>query len=287
MKHSCGSAAGVEEVSVDVVVEGVGGLGIRGGGTSSDGSFEVINSNNGDGGGVQVTCFTEVLEDVTLHFQIIRLHKQVRNHNFQSQPGIQNWNISMHGLVAILPDLDAYMPLHLPDLKEGIMRDKSTYIDGLPKLMAQWRRGKMGGRGQVFAANLEDEIEMSPSIERNIGYQNQRNEIEELSSQIATLDHQLDDFFGSPHRHRAYSHGLNSEWNGTVKDLEFPEFRGSYNPDVFEEWLKTIESHFQYYDVPEAKKVKLVSQSLKGRASNWWKQLQVGRQRNGQENIRE
>lgn len=67
-KHSCGSAARVEEV---------GGLGIRGGGTSSDGSSEVINSNNGDGGGVQVTCFTEVLEEVTLHFQIIRLHKQI------------------------------------------------------------------------------------------------------------------------------------------------------------------------------------------------------------------
>lgn len=75
-KHSCGSAVGVE-VSVDVVVEGVGGLGIGGGGISSEGSSEVINSNNGDGGGVQVTCFTEVLEDVTLHFQIIRLHKQI------------------------------------------------------------------------------------------------------------------------------------------------------------------------------------------------------------------
>ncbi|CAL5352122.1 unnamed protein product [Camellia sinensis] len=74
-KHSCGSAVGVEKVSIDVVVEGVGGLGIRGGGTSSDGSSEVINSNNGDGGGVQIMCFTEVLEDVTLHFQIIRLHK--------------------------------------------------------------------------------------------------------------------------------------------------------------------------------------------------------------------
>ncbi|CAL5364390.1 unnamed protein product [Camellia sinensis] len=76
-KHSCGLAAGVEEVSVDVVVEGVGGLGIRGGGTSSVGSSEVINSNNGDGGGVQVTCFIEVLEDVTLHFQIICFHKQI------------------------------------------------------------------------------------------------------------------------------------------------------------------------------------------------------------------
>ncbi|GMP88402.1 hypothetical protein CsSME_00040407 [Camellia sinensis var. sinensis] len=69
-KHSCGFVAGVEEVSVDVVVKGVG-----------DGSFEVINSNNGDGdsesGSVQVTCFTEVLEDVTLHFQITHLHKQL------------------------------------------------------------------------------------------------------------------------------------------------------------------------------------------------------------------
>ncbi|CAL5352123.1 unnamed protein product [Camellia sinensis] len=45
--------------------------------------------------------------------------------------------------------------------------------------------------------------------------------------------------------------------------------------------------HDLYYDVPEAKKVKLVSQSLKGRASNWWKQLQVGRRRNSQEKIRE
>ncbi|KAL7202283.1 hypothetical protein ACSBR1_033870 [Camellia fascicularis] len=67
-KHSCGSTAGVEEVSVDVVVEGIGGLGIGGGGASSDGSSKVINSNNGNGGGVQDTCFTEALEDVTLHF---------------------------------------------------------------------------------------------------------------------------------------------------------------------------------------------------------------------------
>ncbi|THG20000.1 hypothetical protein TEA_001828 [Camellia sinensis var. sinensis] len=60
MKHNCGSAVGVEEVLVDVVAEGVGGLGIEGGGTSLDGSSKVINSNNGDGGGVQVMFFTEI-----------------------------------------------------------------------------------------------------------------------------------------------------------------------------------------------------------------------------------
>lgn len=32
---------------------------------------------NQDEDGVKVSCFTEVLDDVTLHFQIIRLAKQV------------------------------------------------------------------------------------------------------------------------------------------------------------------------------------------------------------------
>ena len=42
-----------------------------------------INHNNnrvgGDiDGGVHITCFSDVSDDGTLHFQIIRLHKQVR-----------------------------------------------------------------------------------------------------------------------------------------------------------------------------------------------------------------
>ena len=32
---------------------------------------------NQDEDGVKVSCFTEVLDDVTLHFQVIRLAKQV------------------------------------------------------------------------------------------------------------------------------------------------------------------------------------------------------------------
>lgn len=39
----------------------------------------VIDNKEGSGhdDGVQVTCFSEVSDDVTLHFQIIRLDKQV------------------------------------------------------------------------------------------------------------------------------------------------------------------------------------------------------------------
>ncbi|KAL6952976.1 hypothetical protein U1Q18_041384 [Sarracenia purpurea var. burkii] len=63
--------------------DAVSRLGIIGGEISFDGSNEIntcYNSNdnhNDDDDGVQLTCFTEVLDDVTLHFQIIRLHKQI------------------------------------------------------------------------------------------------------------------------------------------------------------------------------------------------------------------
>ncbi|KAF7146561.1 hypothetical protein RHSIM_Rhsim04G0247300 [Rhododendron simsii] len=43
----------------------------------SNGDDGATTSSNEENGGVQVTSFTEVLDDVTLHFQIIRLQKQI------------------------------------------------------------------------------------------------------------------------------------------------------------------------------------------------------------------
>lgn len=41
-------------------------------------SSSQISSNGDDAGGVQITCFSEVVHDTTtLHFQIMRLPKQV------------------------------------------------------------------------------------------------------------------------------------------------------------------------------------------------------------------
>ncbi|KAM1961530.1 hypothetical protein ACFX16_021949 [Malus domestica] len=37
-----------------------------------------INDDDGDAGGVQVTCFSGVVNETTFHLQIIRLLKQVR-----------------------------------------------------------------------------------------------------------------------------------------------------------------------------------------------------------------
>lgn len=48
----------------------------------SNGDDGATTSSNEESGGVQLTSFTEVLDDVTLHFQIIRLQKQVRCFSF-------------------------------------------------------------------------------------------------------------------------------------------------------------------------------------------------------------
>ena len=41
----------------------------------------VSNDEVKDGGGVQITCFSELVNDVALHFQILRLPKQVSIHH--------------------------------------------------------------------------------------------------------------------------------------------------------------------------------------------------------------
>ena len=62
---------------------------------------------------------------------------------------------------------------------------------------------------------------------------------------------------------------------------ELPEFFGSLDPDVFADWLNTIERVFDYDEVSKDKKVKLMSIRLNGRAFAWWEQMQMSRQRRG------
>ncbi|XP_059662996.1 uncharacterized protein LOC132308794 isoform X1 [Cornus florida] len=69
---SC-SASKEEELPANVVV-GMDRLGIDGG-ISSNGSSQ--SNKEDDEGGVQINCFSEASDNVTLHFQIIRLQKQI------------------------------------------------------------------------------------------------------------------------------------------------------------------------------------------------------------------
>ena len=55
--------------------------------------------------------------------------------------------------------------------------------------------------------------------------------------------------------------------------IELPEFEGKLDPDEFLDWLQTVERIFDYKEVPEDKKVKLVALKLRKYASLWWTNL--------------
>ncbi|GMY32926.1 transposon Ty3-I Gag-Pol polyprotein isoform X1 [Fagus crenata] len=67
--------------------------------------------------------------------------------------------------------------------------------------------------------------------------------------------------YGNPRREER-------KWEPNIK-IELPEFYGSLNPNYFVDWLNQTERIFEYYDIQDPKKVKLVSIKLRGRASAW------------------
>jgi len=67
------------------------------------------------------------------------------------------------------------------------------------------------------------------------------------------------------------------EWraltNSTDFRVELLEFEGKLDPNELLEWLHTVEQIFEYKEVPEDKKVKLVALRLYKYASLWWTNL--------------
>ncbi|GJW99944.1 hypothetical protein Tco_0183858 [Tanacetum coccineum] len=60
------------------------------------------------------------------------------------------------------------------------------------------------------------------------------------------------------------------------------EFDGNtLNPEGFIDWLVAVEEVFEFKEVPENKRVLLIATKLHGRASTWWQQLKLTRERVG------
>ena len=73
--------------------------------------------------------------------------------------------------------------------------------------------------------------------------------------------------------------------NNDIK-VDIPDFEGKLQPDEFVEWLQTVERVFEYKEVPEDQKVKIVAIKLKKHASIWWENLKRKREREGKSKIR-
>lgn len=92
--------------------------------TKSLSSTQISEANKDNEDSVQITCFSEVVNDVTLQFQIMRFPKQVQPPTLLSYPSpsqifdeaCETDARYMRGLVATLLNLDTYMQQHLQDL---------------------------------------------------------------------------------------------------------------------------------------------------------------------------
>ncbi|KAG2673927.1 hypothetical protein I3760_13G111900 [Carya illinoinensis] len=60
---------------------------------------------------------------------------------------------------------------------------------------------------------------------------------------------------------------------------------GTLQAEGFVDWISEVERIFDYKEVPDRVKVKLIAIKLKGRASAWWEQLRRSRDRQGKANI--
>ena len=68
--------------------------------------------------------------------------------------------------------------------------------------------------------------------------------------------------------------------------VDIPNFEGQLDPDVFLDWLQTVERVFEFKDIPDERKVKLVALKLRKYASIWWSNLVSKRARKGKGKIR-
>nr|GEX48295.1 hypothetical protein [Tanacetum cinerariifolium] len=72
----------------------------------------------------------------------------------------------------------------------------------------------------------------------------------------------------------------NRHWESGIR-VNIPEYNGdALNPEGFIDWLVAIEEVFEFKEVPENKRVSLIATKLRGRASAWWQQLKLTRERN-------
>ena len=60
---------------------------------------------------------------------------------------------------------------------------------------------------------------------------------------------------------------------------------GSLQPEEFLDWLATVEEIINFKVVPEDKRVPLIAIRLRGRATAWWQQLKLTRNRLGKSKI--
>ncbi|GJV37311.1 putative reverse transcriptase domain-containing protein [Tanacetum coccineum] len=77
----------------------------------------------------------------------------------------------------------------------------------------------------------------------------------------------------------------NRRWESRMR-VNISDFTGdTLSPEGFIDWLVAVEEVFEFKEVPKNKRVLLIATKLRGRASAWWQQLKLTRERVGKPRI--
>ncbi|PWA72114.1 hypothetical protein CTI12_AA275430 [Artemisia annua] len=157
-------------------------------------------------------------------------------------------------------------------------------------------------------------VEGTPVRERDI----RDIEIDDLRRQVQQLQEQLQRLQPQDEHHSRRSSQSNNEDSNNVEENPFfhsssseevedynyqnrgrrnqfrefdikvniPEFEGRMQPDEFLDWLHTVERVFDFKEVSDERKVKLVALKLRKYASLWWENLKRQRARDGKRPLR-
>jgi hypothetical protein len=73
---------------------------------------------------------------------------------------------------------------------------------------------------------------------------------------------------------------------GARVKMDIPVYEGNLDVEEILDWIRSLDTYFDYEDVEEDKKVKHVVTRLKGHATLWWDELQADRHCKGKKKIK-
>jgi hypothetical protein len=73
---------------------------------------------------------------------------------------------------------------------------------------------------------------------------------------------------------------------GARAKMGIPVYEGNLDVEELLDWIRALDTYFDYEDVEEDKKVKHAITRLKGHATLWWDELQANRHCKGRQKIK-
>jgi hypothetical protein len=73
---------------------------------------------------------------------------------------------------------------------------------------------------------------------------------------------------------------------GAREKMDIPVYEGNLDEKELLDWIRALDTYFDYEDVQEDKKVKHIVTRLKGHAALWWDELQADRRYKGKQKIK-